>query len=134
MMLSCSMMIIANIVEYIGIISGAIFSKNIEFNAILIYLPINGMNVLVYAYFYQICAMWASMYSGKLVISGPGPSGRGGASIGSAGGNKEHIPIAVADTTDDNDTYKSKKKRAKTLAELAKEHEEMQKNKPSDLA
>ena len=121
MMLSCTMMIFANIIEYIGIISGAIFSKNIEFNAILIYLPINCMNVLVYAYFYQICAMWASMYSGKLVISGPGPSGRGGASIGSAGENKVHIP----DTTEDNDAYKNKKKRAKTLAELAKEHEEL---------
>ena len=121
MMVSCSMMIIANIIEYVGIISGAIFSKNIEFNAILIYLPINGMNVLVYAYFYQICAMWASMYSGKLVISGPGPSGRGGASIGAMGSNKENIPAAI----DDNDTYKNKKKKAKTLAELAKEHEEL---------
>ena len=130
MMVSCSMMIIANIIEYVGIISGAIFSKNIEFNAILIYLPINGMNVLVYAYFYQICAMWASMYTGKLVISGPGPSGRGGASLGAMGNNKENIPAAI----DDNDTYKNKKKKAKTLAELAKEHEELQKNKPSDLA
>ena len=52
MMLSCGLMIVANLIEYTGIFLGAVFSKNVEFNAILIYLPINGMNVLVYAYFY----------------------------------------------------------------------------------
>lgn len=52
MMLSCGLLIIANLIEYAGIFAGAVFSPNIEFNAILIYLPINGMNALVYAYFY----------------------------------------------------------------------------------
>tara|TARA_B110000305_G_C19091670_1_gene471064 strand:- start:17 stop:298 length:282 start_codon:yes stop_codon:yes gene_type:complete len=91
MMLSCGLLIIANLIEYIGVFSGAIFSANVELSAILIYLPINGMNALVYAYFYQICAIWASMYNGKVLISGPGPSGRGGASIGGAN-NKERVP------------------------------------------
>ena len=92
MMLSCGLMIVANLIEYIGIFLGAIFSKNVEFNAILIYLPINGMNILVYAYFYQMCSLWASMFSGRLVVNSPGPSGRNGASIGIGQANKEIIP------------------------------------------
>ena len=128
MMLSCGMMIVANLIEYAGMVAGAVFSPTIPFNAVLIYLPINGLNVVMYAYFYQICSFWASMYSGNMLISGPGPSGRAGASLGS-NNNRDHIPNQGASSS-----FQNPKKKAKTLAELAKEQEEANKNKPSDLA
>ena len=45
------MMALANGIEYAGIIAGVLFSPNIPFQALLIYLSINGVNVLVYIYF-----------------------------------------------------------------------------------
>lgn len=60
------------------------------------------------------------MYSGKLIINSPGPSGRGGASLGTSENNKVHVPEKI-----ENEASKGTKKKAKTLAELAKEHEEL---------
>ena len=55
MMVSCGLLIAANVIEYAGMATAAIFSPAVEFNALLIYLPINGMNVIMYCYFYVIC-------------------------------------------------------------------------------
>ena len=70
------------------------------------------------------------MFSGRLVVNAPGPSGRGGASIGIGSSNKEIIPHQnnkIDEAKDDVEPEygKKDKKRAKTLAELAKEHEEL---------
>ena len=65
-------MILANIVQYSGIVSGAIFSDAVGFNAVLIYLPANGFNILWYVYFYMICKMWADLYTGSGPMSNPG--------------------------------------------------------------
>ena len=66
LMLACGMMALANGIEYAGIIAGVLFSPNIPFQALLIYLSINGVNVLVYIYFYVICQQWAEMISNNL--------------------------------------------------------------------
>ena len=60
------MMALANGIEYAGIIAGVLFSPNIPFQALLIYLSINGVNVLVYIYFYVICQQWTEMISNNL--------------------------------------------------------------------
>ena len=114
LMLSCGLLMAANAIEYLGIMAGAIFSSAVEFQAILVYLPINGLNILLYGYFYQICSIWASMFNSKIIISGPGPSGRGGASLGTDN-NRENLPAGVSSD------FKNPKKKAKTLAELAQE-------------
>ena len=58
LVLACSLMILANIVAYAGIIIGALVVDEIPVSAIMSLLPVNGLGALIYFYFRYICIEW----------------------------------------------------------------------------
>ena len=72
LVIACALMIFANIISYTGIVLGSIIEDDIPFSSMLTFIPINGIQILIYYYFRMICKEWAMM--------GPFPSFSGGPS------------------------------------------------------
>jgi hypothetical protein len=72
--LACGMMIIASIIQYLGIVVGSIVTDQIPGEAVIIYLLINGINVMNYIYFLMMTEIWTEMFSGgtTYLINQPG--------------------------------------------------------------
>ena len=73
LILACALMIVANCLEFAGVVLAAVLDPNIPFNFILKFLPINGLAVLVYFYFRMVCIEWHGLYSlTRPVLNQPG--------------------------------------------------------------
>jgi len=68
------MMILACILQYAGIVTGSIVTEQIPGEAVIIYLLINGINVMNYIYFLMMTEIWTEMFSGgtTYLINQPG--------------------------------------------------------------
>ena len=44
-----------------GVAIGAIVSEGVPFDALLQFLPVNGLAVLMYYYFWVVCQQWETM-------------------------------------------------------------------------
>lgn len=77
-------MIVACIIEYAGIVTGAIATDQIPTEAVIIYLLINGINVMNYIYFLMMTEIWTEMFSGgtTYLVNQPAYGGQG---MGNAG-------------------------------------------------
>ena len=70
LVLACSLMILANILAYAGILIGALLVDEIPISATMTMLPVNGLGALIYFYFRYICIEWEQMGPGGTLLSG----------------------------------------------------------------
>lgn len=54
-------MVSSNLIQYLGIIIGALVSDAVPFGAILVYLTVYAINILTYVYFRFVCLQWAEL-------------------------------------------------------------------------
>ena len=59
--LACALFIGVNVIEYIGMVCGAILSDNIPYGSIMTFIPVNGLGAWMYFYFRMICQQWKQM-------------------------------------------------------------------------
>ena len=55
---ACGLMIVAEVIAYVGIAIGSQISSNIPSGSILTFIPVNGLAALMYFYFRMICKEW----------------------------------------------------------------------------
>ena len=97
--LACGLMIASTLIQYIGIVLGALLVESIPVQSIFVFLIADGLNILNYIYFFLMCEMWAGLYSGETahllgasqgaqganLWGGAGGTGRGGGTFMSGG-------------------------------------------------
>lgn len=80
--LGCGLMIISQILQYVGIVVGAIFVSAVPAQSIWIFFIANGLNVFNYVYFMIMCELWTNLFTGEMTQllgrPGGGGPGRGG--------------------------------------------------------
>ena len=78
--LGCGLMILSTIIQYIGIVVGALMVDSIPAQSIWVFFITNGLNVFNYVYFLIMCDLWTNLHSGELthLLGNRGASNRGG--------------------------------------------------------
>ena len=77
-------MIVSTIVQYVGIVLGAILVDSVPAQSVWIFFITNGLNVFNYVYFLIMCDLWTNLHSGEMAqLLGRG--GGGGATYMSGG-------------------------------------------------